>query len=76
MKRPRTESRARSLSFMLRFIGRDRRLALGPELVRASSRWHIPRFERGTGRRRAVSDEDVSARGEQLLQLLLGDCVW
>ncbi len=34
--------------FMLCFVGGDRRLALGPELVRASRRWHRSRFERGT----------------------------
>ena len=42
------ESRALSLDLLLSWVGRDRRLALGPELVRASRRWHQPRFERGT----------------------------
>ena len=64
---------ARSLSILLCLVGRDRRLALGPELFHALPMapaalraWH--------DRRRAVSDVDIKALGEQLPQLLLGDC--
>ena len=50
--------------------------ARGPELFRASPMEPEPHFEEhgAASGRRAVSDEDVFAPGEQLLQLFLGDC--